>query len=158
MRPTLRSTSTRTFVAIPVALAAEQLLSRRRVRPGWLPVAAAGYLLYRQAGAYRLPRAGGPPGMSQGVPERLVTTGPYAVTRNPMYLGHLVFLGGLTVATRSPLALVAAVSMVPWFGNRARRDEIRLAELFGSDFEDYCRRVPRWFPGTPPRPRGQSAP
>ena len=157
MRPTLRSTSTRTFVAIPVAVAVEQLLSRRRIRPAWLPVAAAGYLQYRLAGAYRLPRAGGPPGMSQGLPQRLVTTGPYAFTRNPMYLGHLVFVGGLTVATRSPLALVATVSLVPWFGARARKDEHRLAELFGSDFEDYCRRVPRWFPGTPPRPPERAA-
>jgi protein-S-isoprenylcysteine O-methyltransferase Ste14 len=152
MRPTLGSTSTRTFVAIPLAVAAEQLASRRRVRPGWLPVAAAGYLLYRLAGSYRLPRAGGPRGMSQGMPERLVTDGPYALTRNPMYLGHLVFLGGLTLTTRSPLALAATASLLPWFGRRARADERRLIVRFGSEFADYCRRVPRWLPGTPPRP------
>lgn len=157
MRPTLRSTSTRTFVAIPLAVAVEQLASRRRVRPAPLAVAAAGYLQYRLAGAYRRPRAGGPAGMSQGLPVRLVTDGPYAVTRNPMYLGHLLFLGGLTLGTRSPLALAATVALVPWFGGRARTDERRLADHFGPDYEDYCRRVPRWLPGTPPRPAGGRA-
>ncbi len=152
MRPTLRSTSTRTFVAIPLAVAAEQIFSRRRVQVAWLPVLAIGYLQYRAAGAYRLPRAGGPPGMSQGMPERLVTDGPYAQTRNPMYLGHLLFLGGLTAATRSPLALTITVSLVPWFRERARKDEKRLIDRFGPDFEDYCRQVPRWLPGTTPRP------
>ncbi len=152
MRPTLRSTSIRTFVAIPLAVTAEQIFSRRHVQVAWLPVLAIGYLQYRAAGAYRLPRAGGPAGMSQGMPERLVTDGPYAQTRNPMYLGHLVFLGGLTAATRSPLALTITVSLVAWFRERARKDEKRLIDRFGPDFEDYCRRVPRWLPGTTPRP------
>lgn len=157
MRMTLRSTSLRTFVAVPLAVTAEQVLRRRRIRPAWLSVSAAGYLQYRAAGAYRLPRAGGPPGMSQGMPDRLVTDGPYALSRNPMYLGHLVFLGGLTLATRSPLALAVSASLVPWFRERARQDERRLSERFGSDFEDYCRRVPRWLPGTSPRPVVASA-
>lgn len=157
MRPTLRSTSTRTFVAIPLAVTAEQVLSRRRIRPAWLPVAAVGYLQYRAAGAYRLPRAGGPPGMSQGMPDRLVTDGPYALTRNPMYLGHLVFVAGVTLATRSPLALAICASLVPWFRERARKDERRLSERFGPAFEDYCRHVPRWLPGTSPRPSVASA-
>jgi protein-S-isoprenylcysteine O-methyltransferase Ste14 len=47
-------------------------------------------------GRYRLPRAGGGWGM-QVVPEQIVTTGPYGYTRNPMYLGHLNFMIGLSV-------------------------------------------------------------
>ncbi len=143
---------------IPLAVAAEQLVRRRPVRLAWLPVAAAGYLQYRLTGSYRLPRAGGPPGMSQGMPERLVTDGPYGLTRNPMYLGHLVFVGGLTLATRSTLALASATALVPWFRARARADERRLTERFGADFEDYCRRVPRWVPGTRPQPPDGAAP
>jgi protein-S-isoprenylcysteine O-methyltransferase Ste14 len=54
-------------------------------------------------GVEQAPRAGGPPGMSQGMPERLVQEGPYRCTRNPMYGGHLLFLTGLAIASRSPL-------------------------------------------------------
>ncbi len=65
---------------------------------------AAGYTAYRLAGGYRLPRAGGSAGMSQGMPERFVEDGPYRWTRNPMYGGHLLFLTGLALSSRSPLA------------------------------------------------------
>ena len=84
--------------------------------------------------------------MSQGMPDRLITTGPYAVTRNPMYVGHLVFLSGLALVTRSPLAVVAAVAHVPWFGARVHRDELRLHERFGVSYDEYCSQVARWLP------------
>lgn len=149
MRMSIRSTSTRTFAALPAVVLAEQALARRRLHLRWAPVMAWGYLQYRLSGAYRIARAGGPPGMSQGRPERLVTTGVYARTRNPMYLGHLVFLTGLTLVTRSPVALATTAALVPWFDERARRDHERLIEIFGSPYEEYARRVPRWLPGLP---------
>lgn len=151
MRLTARSTSTRTLLLIPSTVAAEQVMRRRRVRPAWSPLLVAGYLGYRLAGSYRLPRAGGPPGMSQGMPDRLITTGPYAMTRNPMYLGHLVFLAGLALVTHSPLAVAAAVAHVPWFSARVHRDELRLQERFGASYDEYCSRVPRWVPALPAR-------
>ena len=149
MRMSLRGTSTRTFVAIPAAVLAEQALSRRPLRRAGLPLMAWGYLQYRLAGSYRIHRAGGPPGMSQGQPDRLVTSGPYAVTRNPMYLGHLVFLTGLTIATRSPVSLAVTAGLVHWFDERARSDHRRLVALFGEPYEEYAQRVPRWLPGLP---------
>lgn len=149
MRLSLRSTSTRTFVGIPALVLAEQALARRRLRPGWVPVMAAGYLQYRLAGDYRIRRAGGPPGMSQGHPDELVTSGIYAHLRNPMYLGHLVFLTGLTLATRSPVSLAITSGLVHWYDERARADEARLSRLFGQRYDDYAARVPRWLPGLP---------
>ena len=149
MRPSLRSTSTRTFAAVPAMVLAEQALARRPLHLRWAPLLVWGYLQYRLSGTYRVTRAGGPPGMSQGVPERLVTTGPYALTRNPMYLGHLVFLAGLTLTTRSPLSLAVTSALVPWFDERARQDHRRLVPLFGPPYERYAARVPRWLPGLP---------
>jgi len=149
MRPSLRSTSTRTFLAIPLAVGAEQALARRPLRWRWAPLLAWGYLQYRLAGSYRISRAGGPPGMSQGQPDRLVVTGPYSVTRNPMYMGHLIFLVGLTLLTRSPLSLAVGSALVPWFDERARKDHARLLRIFGSPYAEYARRVPRWLPGLP---------
>jgi protein-S-isoprenylcysteine O-methyltransferase Ste14 len=149
MRFTVRSTSTRTFAVVPAAVLVEQALSRRPLHLPWAPVLAWGFLQYRLAGHYRITRAGGPPGMSQGQPDELVTTGPYAVTRNPMYMGHLVFLTGLTLLTRSPLALAVTAGLVHWFDERARTDHRRLVELFGEPYEEYASRVPRWLPGLP---------
>jgi protein-S-isoprenylcysteine O-methyltransferase Ste14 len=149
MRMSLRGTSTRTFVALPALVLAEQALSRRPLHPRWAPVLAWGYLQYRLSGDYRIQRAGGPPGMSQGRPDTLVTTGPYAVTRNPMYSGHLVFLTGLTLLTRSPVALALTAGLVHWFDERARTDHRRLVDMFGPPYEEYAARVPRWLPGLP---------
>jgi protein-S-isoprenylcysteine O-methyltransferase Ste14 len=145
MRFSLSSTSTRTFVAIPAVVLAEQALARRRLRPRWLPVPAWGYLQYRLSGSYRIRRAGGPAGLSQGFPERVIDTGPYAVTRNPMYLGHMVFLTGLALVTRSPLAVATLVTLVPWFDERAAHDERRLEKLFDEEYVRYRHRVPRWL-------------
>lgn len=149
MRMSLRGTSTRTFVAIPAMVLAEQAVSRRPLHARWLPVMTWGYLQYRLSGSYRITRAGGPPGMSQGRPDELVTSGPYAVTRNPMYMGHLIFLTGLTLATRSPVSLAVTAGLVHWFDERARTDHRRLVTIFGPPYEEYAARVPRWLPGLP---------
>lgn len=146
MRISPRSTSTRVFVLYPAAVAVEQLLSRRRWHPVAAPLLAAGYGAYRLAGAYRLPRAGGPPGMSQGMPERLVTDGVYGVTRNPMYAGHMVFLTGLALLTRSPVALALLAASGPWYGTRVAADEARLRAAFGEQYDAYAATVPRWLP------------
>ena len=147
MRLSLRSTSTRTFVALPVALAAEQAVRRAPLHPSALPFRAAGFAAYKLAGGFRIGRAGGPPGMSQGMPERLVTDGVYAWTRNPMYLGHLTFMTGAALVTRSPLAIGALALAGPWFGRRVAADEARLRAAFGAEYEEYLARVPRWLPG-----------
>ena len=149
MRLSLSSNSTRTLVVLPAAVLAEQAVSRRRLRPRWLPVMLAGFLQYRLAGAYRIRHAGGPPGMSQGFPERIIDTGPYALSRNPMYLGHIVWMVGLVLVTRSPLALVAAAIRIPWYDARAAEDEARLEKVFTDAYVDYRGRVPRWI-GLPP--------
>ena len=148
MRFSLRSTPTRVLVILPAVVVGEQLVSGRRLHPRWLPVMAWGYLQYRFAGRYRVAHGGGPPGMSQGYPEALVDSGIYRFTRNPMYLGHLIFVAGLTLTTRSPLAAAAFSGLVPWFCRRIRRDEQRLASLFGAPYERYTEQVPRWLPGT----------
>jgi protein-S-isoprenylcysteine O-methyltransferase Ste14 len=157
MRMSLKSTSTRVLVALPAIVLAEQAASRRRLHPAWLPVMAWGYAQYKLAGGYRLPRAGGPAGMSQGFPDSLVDTGVYAWTRNPMYVGHIVFATGLTLVTRSPIAAAVTGALIPWFRQRVARDEQRLAERFGDVYVDYTTRVPRWLPGTTPVPADRSS-
>jgi protein-S-isoprenylcysteine O-methyltransferase Ste14 len=133
----------------PVALlAAEAALQRAppRIDPWALPLLAWGYLQYRLVGNYRVREGGGGPGLSNP-PERLAIGGPYRYCRNPMYLGHLIFLAGLAVALQSWIAAAVFASHLVWFHRRVRDDEARLKALFGDSYRDYLARVKRWIPG-----------
>jgi protein-S-isoprenylcysteine O-methyltransferase Ste14 len=79
-------------------------------------------------------------------PTRLVAEGPYAYCRNPMYLGHLIFLAGLALTLQSALGAFIALASAVWFDLRVRKDERRLEELFGERYSEYRSRVKRWIP------------
>ena len=145
----LRSTSTKTFVVYPLILAAIELALQQgtiAVNPRALPLLAWGYLQYKLVGTYRSQMGGGGPGLAVP-PQRLVTGGPYRWVRNPMYLGHLIFLAGLALALRSWVGAALLAANVVWFHRRVLGDEARLAQLFGVDYATYAARVKRWIPG-----------
>lgn len=144
----LKGTSNRTFIAWPLVLfAAEALLQQGIPRIHWwgVPILAWGYLQYRWVGTFRTKRGGGGPGVSVP-PERIVDEGPYRWVRNPMYLGHLIFLGGIAVTLASWIAAAVFAFHIVWFHRRVREDEARLEALFGEPYREYCRRVKRWVP------------
>jgi protein-S-isoprenylcysteine O-methyltransferase Ste14 len=58
---------------------------------------AWGYLQYHLGGVYRTHNGGGGPGV-EIPPDKIVDTGIYGLTRNPMYLGHLIFMTGLAIS------------------------------------------------------------
>jgi protein-S-isoprenylcysteine O-methyltransferase Ste14 len=145
----LQRTPLRTFVLYPgITLVWELLLNsgRLRLQPLFLILLLWGYLQYRMCGSYRITRAGGGPGLDVP-PERLLTTGLYSFTRNPMYLGHIIFLIGLTLALNSLFAGVIAVATMFWFHLRVLQDERRLSSRFGEPYLEYMARVKRWVPG-----------
>ena len=144
----LARTPVRTFILCPLAVAGFEAVLRGgwpRIVPWGAPLLAWGYLQYRLVGRYRLPLAGGSAGM-EVPPERIITTGPYRYTRNPMYLGHLIFLAGLAVLFWSPFAVILLVLRAVWFHRRALRDEARLEKIFGEKYAAYRRRAKRWIP------------
>ena len=145
----LRKTPLRTFVLYPLITLVWELLWTRchlRLEPLFSPLMIWGYLQYRLCGLYRIKRGGGGPGFHTP-PERLVTTGPYAYTRNPMYLGHLIFLVGLTLTLKSALAGIITIATAVWFHSRVLEDERRLSALLGQPYVEYTSRVKRWIPG-----------
>ncbi len=76
---------------------------------------------------------------------RLITAGPYALVRHPMYLAVITAgIGGLLLYHTWAMLLFA----IAMFGLtvRARREETALAAEFGATWEAYCRRVPAWLP------------
>ena len=81
----------------------------------------------------------------------LTTTGPYAHTRNPLYLGTF-FLGlGVTVAGGRELFVVLFMIFFVWIYSRTMQAEAELlTELFGDAYRDYARRVPLLIPRLKP--------
>lgn len=82
----------------------------------------------------------------------LACRGPYAIVRNPMYLGRFFILFGILLLLGSPWILVV-FTVGYWFymANRVRREEKRLKVVLGAPYEDYCRETGRFVPGTPYR-------
>lgn len=77
----------------------------------------------------------------------LTTSGPYAHTRNPLYLGTF-FLGlGLTLASARP-SLVAAflVLFLVVYGLSMKREAQKLEEAFGDEYRAYAEDVPLFVP------------
>jgi protein-S-isoprenylcysteine O-methyltransferase Ste14 len=145
----LSRTPVRTFVLMPIAVAAVELAWRGgtlAVEPAGLVLLAWGYAQYRLAGRYRRSKGGGGPGI-EVPPVRLVTSGIYRFTRNPMYLGHLIFIAGLAVTFRSWFALALLAVVAVWFDRRVRADEARMRERFGEEYAAYVKRTWRWAPG-----------
>ncbi len=82
-------------------------------------------------------------------PQRLVVVGFYRYVRNPMYVGFFVGWVGLWVVFgRANLVAIAAVAavMVGVAVFVRLYEEPTLRRMFGADYEDYCRNVPRWLP------------
>ena len=78
--------------------------------------------------------------------EELTTTGPYAYTRNPLYLGSLIMAIGFALAARSVWVLIIIVLMfLVIYLPVIRGEEVFLRSTFPA-FEEYARSVPRLLP------------
>lgn len=85
--------------------------------------------------------------------ERLATTGPYAYTRNPLYLGSFIMALGFVFAARSWLVVaILIVMLVAIYLPVIRAEEVFLSEHF-PEFAEYARRVPRLVPTLPGKQR-----
>lgn len=79
-------------------------------------------------------------------PKVLVVQGLYRFTRNPMYVGvsamvagQTIYWGFSTIAVYLALVITAFSLFVTFY------EEPTLRRQFGAAYEEYCRRVPRWF-------------
>jgi protein-S-isoprenylcysteine O-methyltransferase Ste14 len=148
----LGRTPVQTFILCPLAVIGFELVLRGGrldivswIQPWGLLIVAWGYLQYRLVGRFRLRQGGGGPGMA-AAPQRIVAQGPYRYTRNPMYLGHLIFMLGLALTFRSWFGLVLLGLRAAWFQHRVLGDEARLTAVFGAEYEAYRAQVRRWIP------------
>jgi protein-S-isoprenylcysteine O-methyltransferase Ste14 len=77
---------------------------------------------------------------------RLVTSGPFRLTRNPMYLGLVLVASGIAFAVGAwPmfLAPLATFTTANWV--HIPFEEAKMRRQFGAGFDDYCAKVRRWI-------------
>ena len=88
--------------------------------------------------------------------DRLAVSGPYAHTRNPLYLGSFILGLGFTVAASSSLLLflilggLFASLFLGIYWPVMRVESATLAEMFGEEYERYAAAVPLLFPRPTP--------
>jgi protein-S-isoprenylcysteine O-methyltransferase Ste14 len=90
---------------------------------------------------------------------QLATSGPYAFTRNPLYLGSFLLGLGFTIASgRIVLGLLFAALFLGIYLPVMRVESTTMAQMFGSQYEVYKQSVPLFFPRfTPFRESGTVA-
>jgi len=85
-------------------------------------------------------------GIDEGAGKRrLVTGGPFARSRNPLFLAVMAGQFGFFLALPSVFSLVCLVAGVLVITRQAREEEKVLARQFGEEYEAYRQRVPRWL-------------
>jgi len=76
---------------------------------------------------------------------KLVTNGPFAIIRHPLYMGVLLSaIGALFVFKTWSMVVFTPLSLVVI--GRAEREEKLLEQEFGEEWKAYIAKVPKWFP------------
>ena len=107
------------------------------------------------AATHALVRLGGGTPNPAMPPAALVTMGPYAFSRNPLYVGRVLILTASAAILGSVGIAIVTVGLslgLHWF--LIPREERRLSERYGPVYEAYRARVPRWIL-LRPRPSGK---
>ena len=79
-------------------------------------------------------------------PDHLVTSGPFGITRNPMYLANTLLLIGVAFVTG--IAWFLLFAFLAAFATQKlaiEKEEKILAAKFGKKYRDYAKRVRRWI-------------
>jgi protein-S-isoprenylcysteine O-methyltransferase Ste14 len=83
--------------------------------------------------------------------QELATSGPYAYTRNPLYLGSFLLGLGFTIASgRLLVAILFAALFLGIYFPVMRVESSTIGELFGETYDKYKRAVPLFFPSFRP--------
>ena len=116
---------------------------------GWCSISLiiAGTGLYVDTAFWGFALRGGGTPAPIDPPKKLVVDGPYGVIRNPMYwavtlviLGEAALFRSIALVVEAILLFTAASLFVLLY------EEPALRRKFGAEYDEYCRRVPRWIP------------
>lgn len=79
--------------------------------------------------------------------DNLITSGPYALVRNPMYLGSFLIGFGMSILLLRLWVIPIYITLFSlWYWHQIHDEQQRLKEKFGQQYIDYCRQTPCFFP------------
>jgi protein-S-isoprenylcysteine O-methyltransferase Ste14 len=81
--------------------------------------------------------------------DRLISDGPFAYVRNPLYIGNFCVVAGVSLMLPRSGMVVLVMGSLLLVHRLVRREELELALTHGQAFHEYCRNVPRWLPSFP---------
>lgn len=86
-------------------------------------------------------------GLLPGQPTtELLRRGPFAVSRNPLYLGLVVLYIAIAFSVPSSWALLLLpLGVLALIRGAVEPEEAYLRQMFGPAYDEYCRQVPRWL-------------
>jgi len=113
--------------------------------PGWIGVvlclsACTGFLLtlIGFGDSFRV-------GIDERKPGKLVTTGMFAISRNPIYVCFMLFFSGLFFIHHNIVIAAAVVIFSLAIHRQVLREENFLIQYYGPEYEDYCKKVKRYI-------------
>jgi protein-S-isoprenylcysteine O-methyltransferase Ste14 len=139
----------RTIIPLPLALAVLLIPESPTAPPA---LAGAGAVLVALGEAIRLWGVRHIGAISRTRSDRLgplVASGPFALVRNPLYLGNVALWVGFAVSARLPWLAPAFVAILAFeYHAIVRWEERLLKERLGEQYRAYAAQVPRWLPRT----------
>lgn len=79
-------------------------------------------------------------------PPRVIESGVFRLVRHPMYLGALLIYVGFMLATLSIISFLLWMGVFIMYDKMATYEEEDLVRIFGEEYLNYQRRVPKWIP------------
>jgi protein-S-isoprenylcysteine O-methyltransferase Ste14 len=138
----------RTIIPLPLAIAVLLLRIGEALPSKWLIASGIGLTLTGEA--IRLWAVHHIGAISRTRSDRLgplIAAGPFAVVRNPLYLGNIALWAGFAMAARLLwLVPVIVVLLAVEYHAIVRWEEQGLEARYGDEYRAYAARVPRWFP------------
>jgi len=84
-------------------------------------------------------------GIDEEKPDALITTGAYAISRNPIYTAFGFVLLGIFLIIPNWILLLYLIAGFCLFNRQVLREEDSLKKIYGEEYMDYCKKVHRYF-------------
>jgi protein-S-isoprenylcysteine O-methyltransferase Ste14 len=84
-------------------------------------------------------------GIDENSTEKLIVNGTFAISRNPIYVGIIAFFAGVLLMYSNILIIVFLLFLIIIIHRQIRREEIFLKIHYGSEYEEYCKKVRRYI-------------